>query len=139
MYLWLLFCVSALQYAVAAQNVTGIDGWLRYARIPNADSLRGQVPGRIVALNDSETSPVFTAGQELMSGMSGILGANVDVSYRMSDKGSYRNATGTLIVGSMDQFEGASIDMGEEPELIEDGYHIAFSGSDVHIIGSNQR
>lgn len=139
MYLWLLFCVSALQYAVAAQNVTGIDGWLRYARIPNADSLRGQVPGRIVALNDSETSPVFTAGQELMSGMSGILGANVDVSYSMSDKGSYRNATGTLIVGSMDQFEGASIDMGEEPELIEDGYHIAFSGSDVHIIGSNQR
>ncbi|KAI7711885.1 alpha glucuronidase [Hortaea werneckii] len=139
MYLWLLFCVSALQYAVAAQNVTGIDGWLRYARIPNADSLRGQVPGRIIALNDSEMSPVFTAGQELMTGMSGILGANLDVSYSMGDKGSYRNATGTLIVGSMDQFEGASIDMGEEPELIEDGYHIAFSGSDVHIIGSNQR
>ena len=129
----LLLFLSALHCALAEQNVTGIDAWLRYARIPNADDFKGRVPGCIVALNDSEMSPVYTAGQELMKGMSGILGAELDVTYSMDAAGS------KLVVGSMDQYDGASIDMSNDMDLIDDGYHIAFSGSEIHIIGSNQR
>lgn len=156
--------LSALPFTAA---VSGIDAWLRYAPIPNAESLQGSVPGRVVALNESSESPVYTAGQELAQGISGILGKDVEIgdgagapqpygSERKRGRGSGRpgrpgrpghgggghgpgQGSGTITVGTVDQFADASIDVDAEGDLEDDGYHIIIAGSDVHIIGSNQR
>lgn len=135
--LWHLL-LSALPLAAAE---TGIDAWLRYAPVPNAADLRDAVPGRIVALNESEMSPVYTAGQELSMGMSGILSAEYEVTSGMPDMESYGSDddSGTLIVGTMDQFADASIETESGLELVDDGYHIRIASPDIHIIGSNQR
>ncbi|KAK5163581.1 uncharacterized protein LTR77_010530 [Saxophila tyrrhenica] len=135
--LWALL-LPLLQPVVAE---TGIDAWLRYARVPNCGKLRHEVPGRIVALNNSEASPVYTAGQELALGFAGILDKDVQVSDTSSAKhhGSHGHS-GTLMVGTVDQFADASMDVDlDDDELIADGYHISISGSDVHIIGENDR
>lgn len=141
--LWQLL-LAALPLTAAE---TGIDAWLRYARVPNAQRLQHAVPGRIVALNQSQDSPVYTAGQELAQGISGILGKEVDVSGGNSGgprpyggrgrPGGHRS--GTLTVGTVDQFADASIEVEIEDELVADGYHVHISRGNVHIVGSNQR
>jgi len=138
--LWILALSTLLPLASA---VSGIDAWLRYARVPNAKSLKHAVPDRIIALNESSDSPVYTAGQELHDGISGILGKELKVSYPAHSPPSYGGARsrgqGTLIVGTVDQFADASLDVDIEDELVDDGYHVRISGKNVHIVGSNQR
>ncbi|KAK3716614.1 hypothetical protein LTR37_006244 [Vermiconidia calcicola] len=135
--LWLLL-LPLLQSAAAE---TGIDAWLRYARVPNYESLQDAVPGRIVALNSSSASPVYTASQELVMGFAGILGKEVEVIDSASNMRPYGSDidSGLLVVGTVAQFAEASVDVGLEDELVNDGYHIRISGSDAHIIGANAR
>lgn len=124
-----------------ASAETGIDAWLRYARVPGCGNLRHAVPGHIVALNESEQSPVYTAGQELSAGIHGILGKKVEVSSGVPGPHPYgsKHRRGMIMVGSMDQYADAGVEMDSELDLIDDGYHVQISNGNVHIIGSNQR
>ncbi|KAF4553550.1 Alpha-glucuronidase A [Elsinoe fawcettii] len=117
---------------VAAES--GIDGWLRYARIPNAQRYHGAIPSQIVTLNSTEGSPVFTAGQELRQGLDGIFGKQCGVSHRASS-----DQTGTVTVGTLAQINSTSINAADIPELIADGFWLSIEGSTVNIIGQNER
>lgn len=60
--------------AAASAIENGINGWLRYAPLPNNQrppNLR--LPGAIMAFSANKTSPVYTAGQELQAGIKSIL------------------------------------------------------------------
>lgn len=138
--------LSALLPLASAE--TGIDAWLRYARVPNARSLQKAVPDRIVALNESSESPVYTAGQELAAGFSGILGKDVQAGYGESHGhggsgppsygGRPGRGSGVLMVGTVEQFGDASVKVNGKG-LEDDGYRIQISGRNVYIVGSNQR
>lgn len=138
--------LSALLPLVSAE--TGIDAWLRYARVPNAKSLQQAVPNHIIALNESSQSPVYTAGQELAAGISGILGKNIQVGHSQDHGhgapspppygGRHGRGSGVLMVGTVEQFGDASVKVNGQG-LEDDGYHIQLTGRNVYIVGSNQR
>lgn len=116
---------------------TGIDGWLRYARLPHAASLHQSVPGRIFALNDSESSPVRTAGIELRQGIAAIFGKDCHVSHA-NWHGAMPTET-TAVVGTVSQFESSGGDAQQLPELEEDGFWLHINDSATYILGQNER
>ncbi|KAI1770186.1 glycoside hydrolase family 67 protein [Hypoxylon cercidicola] len=111
---------------VAAED--GLNGWLRYARLPCDVVKQAKVPAAIVALNGTESSPVYTAGQELQKGIGGILGQMLDVTHEAIEGPS-------IVVGTLDTFNSSSI----VPELEEDGFWLSTKGDTVEIIGQNER
>ena len=64
---------------VAADD--GLNAWLRYARLPEDQLCNAKIPEHIVALNTTDVSPVFTAGQELQKGIRGVTGKELDVTH----------------------------------------------------------
>ena len=115
----------------------GLNAWLRYARLP-CDQLRDvRVPERIIALNSSEVSPVFTAGLELQKGIQGVTGKSLDVTHENQDP-KVRHAGNTIIVGTVEAFSGAQ-DALHIPDLDEDGFWLSTEGGTVEIIGQNER
>ncbi|KPI35259.1 Alpha-glucuronidase A [Cyphellophora attinorum] len=114
----------------AAEN--GIDAWLRYAPIPEANSFKDFVPSTIVVLNDSQISPVYTAGQELQQGINSILGQRCQVAYEGSDDSS-------IIVGTVEAYASTGGSIDGLQELIADGYYISTSAGGVLILGENER
>ncbi|KAH8197426.1 hypothetical protein TruAng_008403 [Truncatella angustata] len=62
---------------VSAEN--GLDGWLRYARLPDHVLEHARIPSTIVALNDSSASLLFTAGQELQKSVGGLSGEKLEI------------------------------------------------------------
>ncbi|PSK42147.1 hypothetical protein B9Z65_4061 [Elsinoe australis] len=128
------FLITLLASASLACAETGLDGWLRYARIPQAERYHASIPNRIVALNSTQGSPVYTAGQELRQGLDSIFGKPCGISHRASsDQG------GAVTVGTLDQLNATSIDSSDVPELIADGFWLDVKGSTVNIIGQNER
>ncbi|ETN42742.1 alpha-glucuronidase A [Cyphellophora europaea CBS 101466] len=111
---------------------TGIDAWLRYAPIPDAESYHGSIPSIVVALNDSQISPVYTAGQELQQGINGIFGKDCTVQYEGGDGPSVTVGT---VAGYAET--GGSID--ELPELVDDGFYMSTVGGEALILGQNER
>jgi len=131
----LLFLVAAAGLAAAED---GLKGWLRYAAIPSAASLRDKLPTTLVALNTTEGSPVNTAGKELKLGLHGIYGVSLaSVASNSTAPSRPRNA---VTVGTVSQFLDANptvrIDL---PELRTDGFHINVAGNNVRILGQNER
>ncbi|KAI2631122.1 glycoside hydrolase superfamily [Xylaria nigripes] len=124
---WFLACLG---FGLAAAE-DGLNAWLRYARLPKDIIHHAKIPQKIVALSTSESSPVYTAGQELRKGIHGILGKDLDV--------SYRNRRGpSIVVGTVDAF--ASTGMKHDiPYLEEDGFWLSNDGNTVHILGQNER
>lgn len=116
---------------------TGIDGWLRYARLPAAESFLDTVPSQIIVLNQTESSPVYTAGQELQQGINGIVGRSCGVSYTLMSASSSQNDTG--IVATIDQYQEAGGNTENIPELKEDGFWLNVSGQTITILGQNER
>lgn len=112
---------------------SGIDGWLRYAALPT--DVRGDyaAPNSVVALNSTQSSPVYVAGQELQKGISGILGQNVSVSSE-----AVRN-TSSITVGTIDAFPSISNQTSNIPELEDDGFWLDTRGGSVQIMGQNER
>lgn len=124
--------VFSLLAGLAAAE-TGLDAWLRYAPLPRQYRSRFSMPSAIVALNSSETSPVYTAGQELAKGYQGIFGKHVGVCH------SHRNGQ-TIVVGTLDQYTKAYGALsGGSPELEMDGFWLSNQGSNVQILGQNER
>lgn len=116
---------------VAAEN--GLDAWLRYAPFPGAEEHRTSVPSIIHALNSSDVSPVYTAGEELRHGISSIFGSDCEVK---QDEGK---GSADLIVGTVEAYSQTGGNCDHVPELIEDGYFLDTTGDQVLILGQNER
>jgi alpha-glucuronidase len=116
---------------VAAED--GLAAWLRYAPIPNAEQYHRLIPSIIHALNTSEVSPVYTAGEELRHGISSIFGSECKVEHK---KG---HDSADLIVGTVDAYSKLGGDCDHIPELIEDGFYLDTTGKQVLILGQNER
>ena len=89
--LWTLFIVLTVAE-------TGLDGWLRYARVPNAQDIATRLPSSIVALDASHGSPVHTAALELQHGIAGIVGKTLEIS------NDCEPASSALVVGTIDKY-----------------------------------
>lgn len=114
--------------------VTAEDGayaWLRYAPTPQTNN-NHSIPLSIVALNNSKSSPVYTAGQELQKGIKGIIGK------QLSTNGTKKTSS-SIVVGTIDAYKKAYGDFDEADELEEDGFFLSTEGRDVLILGQNQR
>ncbi|KAG9503402.1 hypothetical protein J7337_006247 [Fusarium musae] len=95
---------------------TGIDGWLRYKKLPYKTADNFKTPKSIITLNASQSSPVYTAGTELQDAFAGIFGEQIPRRF----KGC--NQKNTIIVGTLDAYHDA---YGKEhlPEVLEeDGF-----------------
>jgi alpha-glucuronidase len=124
----LLFLVS-LGLAAAED---GLNGWLRYAPLPCTNCYHNAVPSNIVALNGTETSPVFVAGLELQKGIQGILGRQVSVSHEVKTSSS-------VVVGTVDEYNKAGGNTHGVPKLEEDGFWLNTGSNGVQILGQNER
>ncbi|KAI1821619.1 glycoside hydrolase superfamily [Xylaria intraflava] len=122
--------LASLGFGLAAAE-DGIDAWLRYARLPEDVIHHAHLPHSIVALNSTTTSPVYVAGHELQKGIRGILGKDLDVTYK-SSKGP------TIVVGTADAFSAAGVKT-DAPALEEDGFWLSSEGNHVQILGQNER
>lgn len=110
----------------------GLNAWLRYAELP-CDLLRdARVPETIIALNSTEPSPIFTAGQELQKGIRGVTGRELAVSHE-----GY-HGTGSILVGTVEAYTEAG-GASQIPELDEDGFWLSTEGDSVEIVGQNER
>lgn len=128
----LSFISVLLCAASGAVAEDGSQGWLRYARIPDGPTARA-VPLAIVALNSTKSSPVYTAGQELLKGVNGIVGKQPNVS---STAGQNRSA---IIVGTANAYKKAYGKFPQEKELEADGFYLETSKDKVVIVGQNER
>ncbi len=99
---------------VDAEN--GLNGWLRYAPLPNANTLHAALASNIVALNTSKSSPVYAASLELQKVIQSIFSQAVKISEN-SHKPSF-----SVIVGTVDDYLKGYGDDDEVPELVEDGF-----------------
>ena len=109
----LLKAIIFAVFAAAVSAETGLDGWLRYARVPNAAELADQLPSSIVVLNASEGSPVYTAATELRIGIQSIVGRSLDVSTDCKD------VTSAIVVGTVQAYQALCEDATETPNEIE--------------------
>lgn len=126
------FILASLLLGVAAAE-TGIDGWLRYAPLPRSLREHASVPTDIVTLNNTEGSPVFTAGQELQDGFKSIFGKTFKVAH------GGKKPSSCVVVGTVDAYTDAYGDLQDAPELIEDGFWLSTKGKTVQILGQNER
>ncbi|ETI25499.1 hypothetical protein G647_02272 [Cladophialophora carrionii CBS 160.54] len=114
---------------------TGIDGWLRYAPVPNANT--SSLPKTIVSLNATSNGPVRAAAAELQQGLSGIFNHSLNViyptSYQLSDTAS------SIVVGTVAEYANAFGAAPKTPQLEDDGYFLNTTGSSVQILGRNER
>jgi len=116
-----------------ASGENGLNGWLRYAPLPDASQHAGSIPATIVALNSSTISPVYTAGLELQAGLKGILGKTVSLSHQSSTEAS------SIIVGTVDAYTKAYGRPRGVPKLDEEGFWLNTKGNTIQILGQNER
>ena len=132
-----LLLLAAIGLATAED---GLSGWLRYARIQGANGYHNKLPAAIVALNATEGSPVYTAGQELSQGISGIFGKTLELSTAAATKGRDNGKDATAIVGTLAAYAHSNPSAAAcLPKLIDDGFYLSASGGNVLIIGQNER
>lgn len=125
-----LYLLNTLVGLAAAE--TGIDAWLRYAPLPGG-ALNHQIfPGQIVALNSTQSSPVFTAGIELQKGLGSITGSKVSVVHYKPHISNY------VVVGTVDEFSSV-FGNATVPEVEPDGFYLDNKGDNVQILGQNER
>ncbi|KAK1780656.1 glycoside hydrolase superfamily [Copromyces sp. CBS 386.78] len=114
----------------------GINGWLRYAPLPSdqrPSNLR--LPGAIMALSTNKTSPVYTAGQELQSGIKSILNQTLPL-YHEPDE--YIGST--ILVSTTGEFYGREKgDVKATATLADDGYLLRVRAGNVVILGQTER
>jgi alpha-glucuronidase len=112
---------------------TGIEAWLRYAPLPAALRTEYTPPHSIVALNKTQTSPVYTAGLELQKGIEGIFGKTVEICH------TKRSGPSIIVVGTVDEYNDIYGDLTNPPELEADGFWLSNGGKTVQILGQNER
>ncbi|CAK7224158.1 hypothetical protein SCUCBS95973_005424 [Sporothrix curviconia] len=121
----------------------GVAAWLRYAPLPASTAANSPAIDTVVVLGEEardETSPVATAGRELVDGISKILGRAV----ALGDASSPRTSS-TLVIGTRDAFsslEGVPSSSSPSPLDHSDGYWIdpsSSSSSSARILGHDAR
>ncbi|CAK3774636.1 alpha glucuronidase [Lecanosticta acicola] len=110
----------------------GLQAWLRYAPLPTGHDLPA-LPSRIVTLNGSTSSPVFTAGRELQKGLLGIFSKHVAIGE------ASRENTSAVVVGTVDQYSSIYNSTAEDSHPLEDGFSLRVQGDTVRILGQNER
>ncbi|KAF1955962.1 alpha-glucuronidase [Byssothecium circinans] len=123
----LFFCL--LLSLVVAED--GQRAWLRYAPVPHAN-MYPNLPSSVIVLNNTETSPVYTARQELQQGFKGIFAKQLSMN-------STSKATGTIIVGTVAEYINVYGDFEEAEDLEEDGFYLSTEDDHVLIVGQNER
>ncbi|CAG7942524.1 unnamed protein product [Penicillium olsonii] len=111
----------------------GLKGWLRYAPLTCSDRCHSNLPSGIVTFNTTTTSPVYVAGTELQNGLQGIYKKNVQVTHKKC------NTASSVVVGTLDQYRQACGAVSGIPDLEEDGFWLSTKGSNVQILGQNER
>lgn len=131
MYLSLLCAIAAscIELVVAED---GRDAWLRYARLSNAQQYYGDLPDVISVLNQSEASPVFTAGQELQTALHGIFGWSCHVYYKEEPASAFPNGS-SIVVGTVEQYTSAYGHIDVE-QLEADGFWLDTTSKSIKII-----
>lgn len=124
-----LLLLASLGFAVADN---GLAGWLRYAPLPSGNHSNNTRPSSIVILNDTASSPVYVAGQELRNGFKNILGEHVEIQH-----GSCQPSA--VVVGTIAQYSDICGGIDGIPELVEDGFWLSTNGGGVQILGQNDR
>jgi alpha-glucuronidase len=112
---------------------SGLDAWLRYAPLPTEIRNSYKPYSKIVALSESKTSPVYTAGRELQDGIRRILGQEIEVVSTLKDTEL------AIIISTIDSYTSAGGKVQEIPELKEDGFWLSTKGDSVQILGQNER
>lgn len=125
-------CLALVAATGLASAETGIDAWLRYAPFPGAEQYLDRVPSAVLALNNTVGSPVYTAAQELLTGIGGIFGKEVA-------QAAPGHSNGAAVVGTVEQFRMANRAVNTTETLIEDGYYLDVQGPTVTIVGQNER
>lgn len=115
----------------AAEN--GLDGWLRYAPLPCSQQCKSKLPASIVALNATETSPVYVAGLEVQQGLQSIYGKRADINHNNCKSSS------SAIIGTLEQYRKSCGSVKDIPELDEDGFWIDTRDKKVRILGYNEK
>lgn len=116
---------------------SGLDGWLRYAKLPNdrVKQYHNALPNKIIAINATKGGPLETAAKELQRGLSGILGFDLDVESANIDC----SFTKAIVIATVDSYEASCGDLpASATSLEEDGFWMS-SGSNVKIFGQNER
>jgi len=136
------FSIWLLATCGLAAAESGQDGWLRWTpeagetavkHAINSTSLN--VPLRIVALNDSKASPVYTAGVEIQNAMLGLFNKKIPVSHTVP------NATRSVIVGTVAEYLKVYRNASKVPRLLHDGFWISTGTSNrsAIILGKTER
>ncbi|KAH6893377.1 glycoside hydrolase superfamily [Thelonectria olida] len=130
----LFLCLFAIA-PVFAEN--GLDGWLRYAKLPN-DKIKhyqNALPNKILTINATEGGPLETAASELQKGLSSILGLDLDV----ETDNEVCSSSKAIIITTVDAYKSACGKSPVKDALDEDGFWLKSSGKNVQIIGQNER
>ncbi|KAF7194307.1 putative alpha-glucuronidase A [Pseudocercospora fuligena] len=127
--LWWLSLLSLLGL-VSAED--GLQGWLRYAPLPD-EYHHNSLPSSIVVLNRTQGSPVYTAGEELQQGLLQIFGKKVATNAAATDLES------SIVVGTVDQYMNTFQGQDLHFNLTEDGFSLSVRDDNVHILGQNER
>ncbi|RBQ68221.1 hypothetical protein FVER14953_08824 [Fusarium verticillioides] len=132
--MWLSTLLFALFTCVIAED--GVDGWLRYARLPSSVSINAKsFPQKIHVIGGSAKSPLGSAASELQKGYSGIL--NIDLKTESSSKSC--DFSQSIVVTTEENLKKACKGKLSHPKLEADGYWLSTSGSSVKIVGQNER
>ena len=126
------FVTVVLLFIGCALAEDGSQGWLRYAPIGNSGKLLS-IPLMIVALNSTEVSPVYTAGQELRKGIKGVLGKELSISATGCPNSS------AIVVGTVDGYRATCGDLDGTKDLKDDGFLMHSTVDRVVIVGRNER
>lgn len=117
----------------SAEN--GLEGWLRYARLPSNLTTGLSIPSNLVILNPMTNGPLKSAASELEKGIKGILGRDIQV----SGSNHSCNSQNSIILGTVDSFQTACGELSQDIDLDEDGFWLSTESNSVHILGQNER
>lgn len=131
----MLSVLTCLALVVLVSAESGIDGWLRYARLPEFqdNSHHYTFPRNIQILNDTVGSPIHTAGYELQDGLQRLTGISVTVGF---------NSSSSIIVGTIDQYAATcncDASRGSPDALMGDGFWLSAGTDEVLIMGHSER
>ena len=116
---------------------TGIQGWLRYARLPASVTHEHfhAVPTSVIVLHASPGSPLFSAETELRNGVDGMLGIDL----KPGDARDACHASNTIVVATQESYETLCGAHARKYDLEEDGFWLNSDHNSVQIIGQNER
>lgn len=131
----LFWLATALVPVVLAED--GMDGWLRYAPLPDkiAKCHAKTIPSQVTVLGATDGRPLASAVKELKLGLRGIFGKEVDI----SSEGCIGGETPSILLSTLENYVSVCGELDETPELEEDGFYFNTKDGNVVILGSNER